>query len=497
MTDAPGTTGRRSAAASRRGSPGPPTASSSGPSSTFRDAPRPRALPGRAGDHRLLPLADPRSPALRTRTATTWPTTGSSTTRSAASPSTRPRRRAPRARHGPARSTSSRTTWASRAGGTPGGRTSSRTGRASPFAPFFDIDWEPAKPELREPDPSPDPRGSLRARPREPGAPARVRGRRVPGALPRHRPADRPVHVSPDPERPAARPRGGARARRSARARAPAHPRRRRPACRRRTETEPERQAERAREKALVKRRLDALTREAPAVKGSSRRRLALQRHPGGSRTASTASTPCSARRPTASPTGAWPGRDQLPPLLRRQRPGRHPHGGPRRLRGDPPAPVPPGPRGPHHRAADRPPRRPLRPRGLPRRAPGSGARASCSGGREDAPTAAARSLYVVVEKVLEPGESLPDALARPRDHRLRVPERAQRALRGPEGRARPRADLPALHGADGALRRRRPRGEAAGHRHDDGQRADRPGPPARAPRRAAAASPGTSPSGP
>ena len=40
-----------------------------------RRRPRPRALPGRAGDQRLLPLADP--PALRagTPTATTWPTT--------------------------------------------------------------------------------------------------------------------------------------------------------------------------------------------------------------------------------------------------------------------------------------------------------------------------------------------------------------------------------------------------------------------------------------
>ena len=104
--------------------------------------------------------------------------------------------------------------------------------------------------------------------------------------------------------------------------------------------------------------------------------------------------------------------------------------------------------------------------------APGHGARAALlRGGREGAAA----------------GRVAPRPLAGARHHRLRVPQRAERALRGPEGRARPRADLPALHGADRRLRRRRPRDEAARHGHDDGQRAERPRPAPRAPRRAAA----------
>ena len=101
---------------------------------------------------------------------------------------------------------------------------------------------------------------------------------------------------------------------------------------------------------------------------------------------------------------------------------------------------------------------------------PGSAARAALlRGGREGA----------------DAGRVAPRPLAGARHHRVRVPQRAERALRGPEGRARPRADLPAIHGADRAPRRHRPRDQAARHGHDDGQRAERPRPAPRAPRRA------------
>ena len=106
------------------------------------------------------------------------------------------------------------------------------------------------------------------------------------------------------------------------------------------------------------------------------------------------------------------------------------------------------------------------------------------SEGRQDAPSA---PFYVVVEKVLIPGEPLPSHWLGARHHRIRVPQCAERALRGPDRRARPRADLPAIHWADRALRRHRPRDQAARHGHDHGQRAERPRAAARASRRAAA----------
>src|SRR3990170_2888675 len=62
--------------------------------------------------------------------------------------------------------------------------------------------------------------------------------------------------------------------------------------------------------------------------------------------------------------------RDQLPALLRRQRPRRDPDGGARGLRRGPPADLPARPRGVGHGAPRGPPGWPLRARAVPRRAP-------------------------------------------------------------------------------------------------------------------------------
>ena len=51
--------------------------------------------------------------------------------------------------HGAAFSTPCRTTWAWATAAIPGGRTSCRTAELRHYADFFDIDWEPLKPELR------------------------------------------------------------------------------------------------------------------------------------------------------------------------------------------------------------------------------------------------------------------------------------------------------------------------------------------------------------
>ena len=223
-----------------------------------------------------------------------------------------------------------------------------------------------------QPGAPPDPRGSLRPRPREPGAPAPVRGRRVRGPVPRHRPPDRPVHVSPDSGLAGGRRSGARRGSRALGPGAPAHHRRRRSAA------GPDR--DRARTPGGTGAREgdgQAPTRRAhPRGAGREGIRpghaLASQRDPGAA--GELRSTRCSAER-SGVPRGLLGrcrGRDQLPALLRRQRPGGHPHGGASRLRSGSSAPVPADPRGAHHRAADRPSRRPLRPRELPRRAAGA-----------------------------------------------------------------------------------------------------------------------------
>ncbi|HWC02998.1 MAG TPA: malto-oligosyltrehalose synthase [Methylomirabilota bacterium] len=140
-------------------------------------------------------------------------------------------------------------------------------GAASPFASFFDIDWEPPKPELRN-------QVLLPILEAHYGRVLENQGLRLhyeDGAfLVRYH--DWVLPISPCtypqiltcrlPELEEALGRDDPQVRElqsiaAAAARLPA-----------RTETEPERQAERARQKEVVKRRLDTLTREAPGVKG-------------------------------------------------------------------------------------------------------------------------------------------------------------------------------------------------------------------------------------
>ena len=131
---------------------------------------------------------------------------------------------------------------------------------------------------------------------------------------------------------------------------------------------------------------------------------------------------------------------DQLPPLLRHQRAGRHPHGGPAGLADGARAGLRLIARGARHRAAHRPPRRPASsppryfapaaggarsgdaaPAGWPRRptapastqgepsgAPRSGSSARAGRG----PPRRHRPLYVVVEKILARDEQLPERWA-------------------------------------------------------------------------------------
>ncbi len=178
-------------------------------------------------------------------------------------------------------------------------------GRASPRAGFFDIDWTPIKPELRDRVLLPDPAGSVRPRARVAAAPARVRGRRLPPALRGGAPAHRPRHLRADPDRSPRRargpPRAGGRGAPGAAqhpdlARAPARPHRDRSRAHRGAAArEGDRQASPRR----------ARRRSRPRSASTSRRRCARSTAPRGIRRASTRSTACSRPRPTAWPTGA------------------------------------------------------------------------------------------------------------------------------------------------------------------------------------------------
>ena len=140
-------------------------------------------------------------------------------------------------------------------------------GAASPFATFFDIDWEPAKPELRHRVLLPileDHYGRVLEN-------QELRLEYQDGAfLVRYRDTVLPIDPSTYPQILAwrladASGAGGHGAPHVAELQSIIDAAARLPA---RTETEPERQAERAREKEIIKRRLDAVTREAPAAKG-------------------------------------------------------------------------------------------------------------------------------------------------------------------------------------------------------------------------------------
>ena len=118
------------------------------------------------------------------------------------------RRGAARARHGPDRSTSCPTTWASWAPTTRGGWTCWRTGRPRAYADFFDIDWQPANADARRQGAGAGARRPVRRRARARRARA-ARSTRDAGelqrALLRAPLPDRPARVSAHPGRAAAR----------------------------------------------------------------------------------------------------------------------------------------------------------------------------------------------------------------------------------------------------------------------------------------------------
>ena len=99
-----------------------------------------------------------------------------------------------------------------------------------------------------------------------------------------------------------------------------------------RTETDPDKVAERQREKEVIKRRLAALAAESEPVRAFIEQNVAAVQRPAG--------RPAQLR-PAGRPAGApvlppvllagGPRRDQLPPVLRHQRPGRPEHGARRR----------------------------------------------------------------------------------------------------------------------------------------------------------------------
>ena len=134
-----------------------------------------------------------------------------------------------------------------------------------------------------------------------------------------------------------------------------------------RWEIDPEKIRERQREKEIVKRRLDALVSGSAAVRDALERSLARHQRRAG-QAAQLRRARGAARRAGLSPLllGRRGRGDQLPAVLRHQRPGRHPHRGTEGA-GDGAReglPAVAGREG--HRAADRSRRRPPRPAPLP-----------------------------------------------------------------------------------------------------------------------------------
>ena len=130
------------------------------------------------------------------------------------------------------------------------------------------------------------------------------------------------------------------------------------------TETAPENMAERNREKEIAKKRLAESLQGKPGDKPLHRReRRGLQRHQG--RAGELRSSRRAARQPGVQAfllAGRNRG-DQLPEVLRRQRPGGHPGGGPgRSFDGDAQTRFQADEGRQGYRAAGGPPRRPLRP---------------------------------------------------------------------------------------------------------------------------------------
>ena len=107
-----------------------------------------------------------------------------------------------------------------------------------------------------------------------------------------------------------------------------------------------------------------------------------------------------------------------------------------------------------------------------------------------------ARPLWIVAEKILEPGRAPARLVAGGGHHRLRLPGLRQRALRG-RGTSRQMTALytRASPGAGGLLADHDLRGQAADHAGLDGERDQPARPSPRSASRSATASPATSPS--
>ena len=254
-------------------------------------------------------------------------------------------------------------------------------GAASQFASFFDIDWEPLKPELRNRVLLPIlgdhygrvlDKGELRLQYED----GRFLVRYHEAVLPID-----PAHASADPGLPAPRSRGPAGTGRRARPGAPGHRggRRRSAGAVRPGRGAPGRASARRGAGQAPAGRPRARVPRGEGVRGG--RGLARERH---SRRAGEL-RPARRRADRAGVSrrvlGGRRGRDQLPAVLRHQRPGGDPDGGPRRFRGGAPAPARPGRRGTDHGVPDRPPRRSLHARALSRVAPSGVRRGARAGG--------------------------------------------------------------------------------------------------------------------
>ena len=302
--------------------------------------------------------------------------------------------------------------------------------------------------QARAPEPGapPDPRGPLRPRPRESGPAAPVRGRRASWSA-ITRPSSRSTRArtrrSWPPASPIWRPRSGATIRTCSELQSIVAAAARLPD---RTDTEPERRAARVRDAAIGQ--APAGRARARVARGEGLRRgdaLAVQRHPRPAGQLRPARRACWAPRRIASPTGAspatrsttggsststtWPPSGwRTPPSSRRLTGSCWPWSREGRITGfridHPDGLYTPG------ALSRRAPSR-VRERAFEGAGPAPGRLALLRGGREGA----------------DARRGAPRPLARARHHRLRVPQRAERALRRPQGRAGPRADLPAIHG--------------------------------------------------
>ena len=246
----------------------------------------------------------------------------------------------------------------------------------------------------------PDPRRSVRRGARAAGAAARLSRRRVLRRATttrrcRSRPTPSRRSSSATTRRDGSSGHAGGRRRRAAE-----HPDRRAATCRRAATAIREAIAVRAREKEIVKRRLAALDRDEPGRRGarSTTSVARLNGVAGQPRSFDRLDALLNAAVVPARALARRVGGDQLPALLRRQRARGAAHGRSGGLRRGAPVRVRAGAARRGDRASHRSRRRPVRAGRLPAPAAGSAA---------PAPTTADR-FYIVVEKILGPGEQLP-----------------------------------------------------------------------------------------